>query len=77
MAPRGQQSERRLATTSCNGYEANWNRQTDGQSHVLSQADTLMATLQVLKTLKMRTTSKMKTTYKTYKKENEIKIMTA
>ena len=49
MAPWGQQSERRLATTSCNDYEANWNRQTGrqtdrrtgGQDHVLSQADAL------------------------------------
>ena len=23
-------------------WEANWNRQTDGQDHVLSQADTLI-----------------------------------
>ena len=49
MGPRGQHSERRLATTSRNNYEANWNRRTDGQAdrqtdgkdHVLSQADAL------------------------------------
>ena len=34
-APRG------LATTSRDDYEANWNRQTDGQDHVLSQAAAL------------------------------------
>ena len=32
MAPWGQQSERRLATTSLNDFEANWNRQTGGQT---------------------------------------------
>ena len=31
MAPRGQQSERRLATALCDDSEANWNGQTDGQ----------------------------------------------
>ena len=46
MAPPEQQSERRLATTSHNDSEANWNmrqadRQTGGQDHVLSQAGTL------------------------------------
>ena len=45
MAPRGQQSERRLDMTSLNDFKANWNRrtggQTDGQDHVLSQADAL------------------------------------
>ena len=40
-APRGQQSERCLDLTSCNDYEANWNRRTDGQDHVFSQADAL------------------------------------
>ena len=42
-------AERRLATTSRNDYEANWNRQTggwtdrwtDGKHHVLSQTDAL------------------------------------
>ena len=42
MAPRGQQSERRLATTSHDDSETNWNRwtdrPTDGQDHVLSQS---------------------------------------
>ena len=46
MAPQGQQSERRLATTSRNNSEANWNRRTDRQTdrkdHILSQADTLI-----------------------------------
>ena len=45
MAPRGQQSERRLATTTLDDSEANWNRRTGGQAdaqdHVLSQADAL------------------------------------
>ena len=41
MSPRGQYSERRLATTSCDVYEANWNKQTDGQDHILSQVDAL------------------------------------
>ena len=42
MAPQGQQSELRLATTLCDNYEANWNGQTDRRkSHVLSQADAL------------------------------------
>ena len=45
MAPRGQQSERRLATTTRDDSEANWNRRTGGQAdaqdHVLSQADAL------------------------------------
>ena len=45
MVPRGQQSERRLATTSSDDSEANWNgqedRMTDGQDHLLSQADAL------------------------------------
>ena len=49
MAPRGQKSERRLATLLCDDYAANWNRQTgkqtdrqaDAQDHVLSQADAL------------------------------------
>ena len=29
MAPQGQKSECRLATTSCNDYEANWKGQED------------------------------------------------
>ena len=45
MAPREQWSERRLATTSCDDSEANWNgrtgRQTDRQDHALSQDDAL------------------------------------
>ena len=45
MAPRGQYSERRIATISRNNSEVNWNGQTggqeDGQDHVLSQADAL------------------------------------
>ena len=49
MAPRGQKSERCLATMSGNNSKANWNGQTggqtggqnDGQDHVLSQADAL------------------------------------
>ena len=41
MAPQGQQSERRLATTSCDEYEAKWNGQADPQDYVLSQADAL------------------------------------
>ena len=46
MVPRGQYSEHRLATMSRNDYEASWNRQTDGQDHVLSQADALTKNLQ-------------------------------
>ena len=42
MAPR-QKSERRLTTTSRDNSEANWNRMTDGQGHVLSQADAYVA----------------------------------
>ena len=41
MAPRGQYSERHLVTTPHDDYEANRNRMTDGQDHVLSQADAL------------------------------------
>ena len=32
MAPRGHKSERRLATTSHDDTEANWNGQTGGQT---------------------------------------------
>ena len=31
LAPWGQLSEHRLATTSCDNYEANWNGRTDGR----------------------------------------------
>ena len=42
MALQVQLSERRLATTLQDDYEANWNRgRDDGQDHILSQADTL------------------------------------
>ena len=39
-APRGQQSERCLATTSHNDYEVNWNRQTDRHTDRLTHRQT-------------------------------------
>ena len=45
MAPQGQKSEHRISMTAHKDYEADWNRQTnrqtDGQDHVWSQADSL------------------------------------
>ena len=37
MAPQGQKSERRLATTWRDDTETNWNRRTDRQDHVLTK----------------------------------------
>ena len=45
MAPWGQKSERCLALTSRDDYEANWNGQTGAKDRILSEADALTKSL--------------------------------